>query len=300
MYFTKNEGGEPLFDFDQPDNSPNKLDTAVEWADGIDSEDSEQELDSINGTFICGIKIKAPYGAWQFSTILAGSTCFTILAVYINAMTVYMLPKLFDVPDDEIGTASSRLIYFSMPFTIVATIGASASYEILGRKTTLACSYFFSGIALYFIPYTAPSFFWLVVLRCIHAACFAPSASYPLVNDYVVKSYRASAIAINGIGVVVGELLCMGVLVKFTEGLSQYTDFTIIAAVAIAFSAYFAYAVEDPDLEQFRKQAGKRELVKMRSMGNEIDNQSERSSTVSKMNNFEQLSIQEKIESLCT
>ena len=64
MYFTKKEGGETLFDFDQPDNSPNKLDTAVEWADGIDSEDSEQEPDSINGTFICGIKIKAPYGAW--------------------------------------------------------------------------------------------------------------------------------------------------------------------------------------------------------------------------------------------
>ena len=46
--------------------------------------------------------------------------------------------------------------------------------------------------------------------------------SHPLINDYVRKDSRGRAVALNGCGVVIGELFTMGILLNFTKNLNYY------------------------------------------------------------------------------
>ena len=58
--------------------------------------------------------------------------------------------------------------------------------------------------------------------RLAIAITFAAPIANPLINDYVVKSYRGRAIALNGIGLIVGELFAMGVLLNLTSDMDYY------------------------------------------------------------------------------
>lgn len=50
----------------------------------------------------------------------------------------------------------------------------------------------------------------------------AAPTSHPLINDYVRKSSRGKAVALNGCGVVIGELFTMGILLNFTKEMTYY------------------------------------------------------------------------------
>lgn len=125
--------------------------------------------------------------------------------------------NMFAIPENKMGSSTSELIYFSIPFSLLASVVASYSYELLGRKLTMLFSYVTTGLVYVWFPNTAPSYFWLIVARCSIAMTFSAPVMSPFINDYVVKKYRARAIALNGLGIILGELFAMGVLLNWTS-----------------------------------------------------------------------------------
>jgi MFS family permease len=95
---------------------------------------------------------------------------------------------------------------------MATTFFVSYIYEIVGRKITLAMSFFLTSIIFYYLPYTAPNFSYLIVARCMIGVTMAAPLSNPLIADYIHKKSRGKAIAMSGIGFVVGEVVAMGFL----------------------------------------------------------------------------------------
>ena len=124
-------------------------------------------------------------------------TSFSIITVgvYMNAQLAFMLSdkNMFAIPHERIGTVTSELIYYSIPFSLITSIGTSYGFELLGRKWTMAWSYFLTGFVYIWFPYSSPDYFQLVIARCLIAITFAAPIANPLINDYVVKAYRGRA-----------------------------------------------------------------------------------------------------------
>lgn len=74
--------------------------------------------------------------------------------------------------------------------------------------------------------------------------------SHPLIADYVVKSSRGKAIALNGVGFVLGEILSMGVLFNLTKSLSFYNAFAVASILIFGFSIWFLISVKDIDMKK--------------------------------------------------
>lgn len=117
----------------------------------------------------------------------------------------------------------------------------------------MTISYMLTGCVYVWFPYTSPDYKWLVIARCTIAVTFAAPTMHPLINDYVSKPFRGRAIALNGFGMVFGELFAMGVLLKLTMDLSYKNAFMVAAVVIWAFGIFFCIFIKDPDLVKARK-----------------------------------------------
>ena len=177
-----------------------------------------------------------------------------IVGVYMNTQLTYMLQseRMFNIPGDEIGQVASDLTIYSLPFSMVTTFFVSYLYEILGRKLTLFMSFFLTSIIFYFLPYTAPNFTYLIIARCLIGVTMSAPLSHPLIADYIHKKSRGKAIALGGIGFVIGEVLAMGALLQFTKSLSYEDAFAITAFIVLFISMFLLYSVKDPDMKKLR------------------------------------------------
>jgi len=126
-------------------------------------------------------------------------------------------PKMFNIPDDEIGVKISNLVVYSIPFTIVTLFFTSYAYEILGRKWTLFFSFFLTSLLYYLIPLTSPNYNLLMLVRCLLAITMAAPIAHPLIADYVHINSRGKMIAFSGMGIVVGEIIAISIF-KYRDG----------------------------------------------------------------------------------
>jgi MFS family permease len=143
---------------------------------------------------------------------------------------------------------------------MIATFFVSHAWELLGRKYTIFISFFLTTFVYVLFPYTGSktnNFALLFVVRCLVAIVMAAPISHPLINDYVCRSYRGKAIALNGIGYILGELGAMG-LNFATINQKPEVQFIIASIVIGLFSIFFFFAIKDPAMEGLRKKLNKR------------------------------------------
>lgn len=160
---------------------------------------------------------------------------------------------MFNIPSAEIGATASALTIYSLPFSLLTTLGVGYAFEILGRKWTLFLS-FASTAAIYLVlPYTAPSYGLLVLARCAIGVTMAAPISHPLVADYVHKRSQGKAVALQGLGLVAGEVVAMGVLFNLTRKMTFHGAFAVGSVVVCAFALLFLVIIRDPNLKNLRR-----------------------------------------------
>ena len=173
---------------------------------------------------------------------------------------------MFNVPSEEGGQIASDLTIFSLPFTMVSTFFVSYIYELVGRKLTIFVSFLTTAMLFVYLPYTAPNLNHLIAVRCgIGVTMSAPLAN-PLVPDYVKRSSRGRAIALNGIGFVIGEVFSMGVLFNLTKSMDYRDAFKIASGIILFFSLFFLISVKDPDMNTIRQGHKHMELAEKRAI----------------------------------
>ena len=114
-------------------------------------------------------------------------------------------------------------------------------------------SYATTALIFFGIPRTAPSYPWLAVARCAIGVTMAGPISHPLVADYVHAKSRGRAIALSGVGLVLGEVCAMGVLFNLTKDMTFYDAFGVAALAIGGFAIFCLVAIADPDLNTLRR-----------------------------------------------
>jgi predicted MFS family arabinose efflux permease len=158
-------------------------------------------------------------------------------------------PKMFKIPDNEIGMKISNLVVYSIPFTIITLLFTSYSFEIFGRKWTLFFSYFFTSVLYFWMPRTAPDYKMLMFVRCLIAITMAAPLAHPLVADYVHINSRGKMITLCGMGIVVGEISAISIFkVQTVYKQDFYQSFNQLSMLVFGFSIYFLIVIKDPSL----------------------------------------------------
>lgn len=186
-----------------------------------------------------------------------------MVGVYLNAQLAFMLEdqRMFAMPPEIIGVATSDLTIYSLPFSMVTTFMVSYAYELIGRKWTIFWSFFLTSLVFYAIPYTAPNYNYLIIARCVIGVTMAAPVSNPLIADYIKRSSRGKAVALNGIGFVFGEVMSMGVLFNLTKTMSYYKAFALTAGIIFFFSFFFLITVRDPRLIMMRTDTSRHTFI---------------------------------------
>ena len=147
------------------------------------------------------------------------------------------------------------LTIYSLPGTIVTVIFAGYIYELFGRKITIFLSFFTTALVYLYIPYTAPDFNKLMITRIILGVTMAAPTAHPLIPDYIKSNSRGKAIALNGVGVVLGEVFSMGILFNLTKNMKFEDAFKVASGLLFAFSFFFLFSVKDPKIVSNRSVA---------------------------------------------
>ncbi len=124
-------------------------------------------------------------------------------------------------------------------------------YDIVGRRLTLFMSFFIGSLLIAAVPWTSPYVVpWLLVVRCAIQLCLCAPASSPLPADYIHKDSIGKGVAMQGIGVIVGEVLSMGILFRITANFEPWLAFATAGGVGLFFSFLFLILVKEPTLRE--------------------------------------------------
>jgi MFS family permease len=177
-----------------------------------------------------------------------------MIGVYMNTQLTYMLEDkdMFNIEQDQIGRVASRLTIYSLPFSIAMTFCSSYIFEILGRKKTIFFSFFFTAIVLAIFPYTAPNYNLLILIRIAIGVTMSGLLAHPLIADYIQKKTRGKGIALSGLGIILGEVLAMGVLFNYTKDMTYEKAFFVASLMTFGFAFFHLIAVKDPDMKKLR------------------------------------------------
>jgi MFS family permease len=129
-------------------------------------------------------------------------------------------------------------------------------FDLIGRRLTLIMALVPSGILVMYMPDVSPSLNQLTLLRSVISIALATLASHPFINDFVCKETRGRAIAIQSIGVVIGDLLTFLIMLNLTRGMTQYGRFRTFGFSIIAIAALFFLLVKEPRYKEKRKAKG--------------------------------------------
>lgn len=130
----------------------------------------------------------------------------------------------------------------------MTVIFAGYIYELIGRKITIFVSFFVTSAVYIWVPYTAPDYTELIICRVILGITMAAPTAHPLIPDYIKRSSRGKAIALNGVGIVVGEVFSMGILFNLTKSMKFVDAFKVAGGLLCAFSIFFLLFVKDPKI----------------------------------------------------
>lgn len=139
------------------------------------------------------------------------------------------------------------LIFVSLPFAIIGTFFVGFLYDILGRRVTLFVSFVLGSVLIAFVPQTSPSVIpWLLLIRiAIQLTLCAPNAQ-PLPADYIHSSAVGQGVAMIGLGVIIGEVLSIGVLFRLTANMQPERAFQLCGAVGILLSFCTLFMINEP------------------------------------------------------
>jgi len=178
-----------------------------------------------------------------------------MIGTFVNAKVILMLrtPDMFNIPQGDIGLASSSLVFFSMIGSLFASFFAGYVYDIMGRKFTIFFSYTLSAFLFILMPWTAPSYPALVIVRILFTMCLQVPMGTPLVADYFKKDSIGKAHILGYIGFVLGEVISVGLLFRITDHMKATDSFFIVGLFTILFSSIFLCTIREPRIRRSSK-----------------------------------------------
>lgn len=162
----------------------------------------------------------------------------------------------FNIPNSEVSTVANSLIFYSMIFQIFGNLTIGYIYDLVGRKLTIFVSTLVGGLLVFLIPLCSPNVFpGLYIIRILYAAVFVVAInSTPLINDYIQKDSRGKANALQGFGVMFGELFNVFVIINLVKGFPLGVQCQIVGILIFFMSFVGFFIVKEPKIFDKKQQ----------------------------------------------
>mmetsp|Transcript_37521 Transcript_37521/g.27272 ORF Transcript_37521/g.27272 Transcript_37521/m.27272 type:complete len:159 (+) Transcript_37521:367-843(+) len=126
------------------------------------------------------------------------------------------------------------------------------AYDIVGRRITIYLGFVLASIVFMFMPYTAPNYAYLLVLRIMFNIFIQGPLGSPLVADYFKKSAIGKAHVIGYIGFVIGEVVAVTVLFRITDHMPGRKSFFIVGVITIIIASSLLCMIQEPKIRLSR------------------------------------------------
>jgi len=146
------------------------------------------------------------------SSMLAFGSCS-----FMNVQTVTLLQDSFDVPKDDVGRVSAKILTWAYVFSIFSALTAGYIYDIFGRRITITLTLLLTAGCMIILPITIPSLFLFCILKTCIDSLYTATASLPLIVDYVRPQDHGKAASLYGLGAVLGEAVAMTTVIVFSS-----------------------------------------------------------------------------------
>ena len=127
-------------------------------------------------------------------------------------------------------------------------------YDIFGRRWTIFCSFFLSGLCILSMPLGAPRQWVYIVGNCLFNFVLSPIRASPLVLDYVTKQSRGTAISFGTMGFSIGVILSLSVVFEFTKDLDPRYSWGTMSASLVIFSFALLAMIDEPRILKQKRQ----------------------------------------------
>ena len=127
-------------------------------------------------------------------------------------------PEYFSVSPSNLGTANSKLLFFTYVASMLFTPICGYIFDLFGRRIPLLLALVTAILLTFFMPHTAPDFTKLMVVRTGVGLSICILMCSPLVADYIKNQSRGTAVSMQTMGMLLGEVFAMIVLVHFIAG----------------------------------------------------------------------------------
>ena len=140
--------------------------------------------------------------------LIVAPTIVTTTGAYLNVMMPYLLQdeRYFGIKFENVGAVIGNLLFWSHCISTLITPLIGYLYDLLGRFWVIIPSCFILALGLGLIPFSAPHYWLLCVLRAV-ISCFVNVVMInPLIIDYVKTESRGLVMSYMSLGMVFGEL----------------------------------------------------------------------------------------------
>ena len=154
----------------------------------------------------------------------------------------------FAIPNSELGTVNSSLIFNAMVATIPISLVSGYCYDLIGRKLLIIINSIMMCLICYWVPYTSPSLAWLQFAYVLVRGTMIFVSCNPLIVDYVDKDSLGKASALSNMGTLIGDCFAMGFLLTITSEMSHENAFYITAVLMMSLILPLFFIIEEPRL----------------------------------------------------
>lgn len=168
--------------------------------------------DSKKARTILGVKVKKETTVWNLMALFVAPLIATTAGSFMNAIMPYLLQddQYFGVAFENVGSVAGQALFWSYLVSTLVTPGLGYVYDIIGRFWFMIPCCFILAFQLAIIPYSAPHFWLLCVMRSIMSCIVNVICVNPLVIDYVKSESRGLIMSLATLGLVLGELTMVG------------------------------------------------------------------------------------------
>ena len=202
------------------------------------------------GPTVLGLNVHVGVGLVNILAVAGIVMTSIILNTFLNAQLVFLLTNVdyFGVPQTSLGQVTGMLNMVGYPGAVVGSIFAGYVFDIFGRRGTITVSLAVCSVLVATVPWTAPNI-WpgLVILKTAIQLMICVHVTNPLAADYIQGDALGRGHALAGIGVVFGEVLCLGVLFKVTAGLDPKAAFACAGTGGLLLTLILFFMIKEPD-----------------------------------------------------
>lgn len=171
---------------------------------------------------ILGMSVKRDTTIWNLIAMATWPALLACIVSFISALTPLILHNkdFFGIDQEVIGAKTAETLQYGQIAMVLLFPLISVFVDTSSRSFTASSTMISVALMTWIIPYIAPNFPLLCILRASINVCIAIVDSMPLIADYVKKESRGLACCMTATFVGAFQIVNFQILVPYSETVS--------------------------------------------------------------------------------